>query len=124
MNPTDFAATAFLQFLRSVGPPVEMPLSIPARSRVTVNPESLDGLENAKFSTSVRSDEQLVVDRTMTWGDAAREMYGSHAETSIELRDPERVGGLIWYLAEGATHSGFNLFYLFRIPTARGRQST
>ena len=42
----------------------------------------------------------------MTWGGG----YGSHAETSL----PSPVA--TWYLAEGATHSGFDLFYLLQNP--------
>jgi hypothetical protein len=38
--------------------------------------------------------------------------YGSHAETSVE------AGAQTWYIAEGATHSGFELFYLLMTPTA------
>jgi hypothetical protein len=38
------------------------------------------------------------------YGDAVA--YGSHTETSI--REPS----LRWYLAEGSTIGGFNLFYL------------
>ena len=41
----------------------------------------------------------------MTW-DARG--YGSHAETAVAAPTPT------WYLAEGATHSGFQLFYLVR----------
>jgi hypothetical protein len=43
----------------------------------------------------------------MTW-DATG--YGSHAETSVAA--PVTT----WYLAEGATHSGFSLFYLVQNP--------
>jgi uncharacterized protein YcaQ len=43
----------------------------------------------------------------MSWD---RSAYGSHAETSVPA--PARQ----WYLAEGATHSGFQLFYLLQNP--------
>ena len=38
--------------------------------------------------------------------------YGAHAETAVA------APALTWYLAEGATHSGFNLFYLLQNPNA------
>ena len=38
--------------------------------------------------------------------------YGSHAETSVASPS------LVWYVAEGATHSGFDLFYLLQNPNA------
>lgn len=64
-------------------------------------------LAAAEFSTVVRSQFGLVADRTMSWNATG---YGSHAETSI--LSPSRI----WYLAEGATHSDFELFYLLQNP--------
>jgi hypothetical protein len=43
----------------------------------------------------------------MTWDSSG---YGSHAETAVA--SPATT----WYLAEGATHSGFDLFYLLQNP--------
>ena len=68
---------------------------------------TLPELANAEFSTVVRSRYSVVADRTMTW-DANG--YGSHAETGAA--SPART----WYLAEGATHSNFDLFYLVQNP--------
>jgi hypothetical protein len=67
-------------------------------------------MADAAFSTVVESDRPVVVDRTMTWDATA---YGSQAETSVAAPSP------VWYLAEGATHSGFNLFYLIQNPNGR-----
>jgi hypothetical protein len=78
-------------------------VALPPRSRRTVNAEDVGGLAAAEFSTVIESDLPVVADRTMRW-DATG--YGSHAETSIASP------ALLWYLAEGATHSGFDLFYL------------
>jgi len=55
----------------------------------------------------VESDALVVADRTMRWDATA---YGSHAETAIAAADTT------WYFAEGATHSGFKLFYLLQNP--------
>src|SRR5262249_40964404 len=71
----------------------------------SVNPRGT--LPSASFSTIVESDVDIVVERTMKW-DARH--YGSHAETSQPA--PETI----WYLAEGATHGAFNLFYLIQNP--------
>jgi hypothetical protein len=49
----------------------------------------------------------VIADRTMTW-DATG--YGSHAETSIGQPLTQ------WFLAEGATINGFDLFYLVQNP--------
>ena len=81
-----------------------------ARSRLTVYPRTVAGVEGAEFSTVVQSDEPLVVDRTMSWDGAAA--YGAHAETALHSTSTT------WYLAEGATHSGFDLFYLLQNPAS------
>ena len=51
----------------------------------------------------------VVADRTMAWDSRH---YGSHAETAVAR--PSAT----WYLAEGATHLNFNLFYLLVNPNA------
>ncbi|AMY08450.1 hypothetical protein LuPra_01650 [Luteitalea pratensis] len=75
--------------------------------RATIDPKTIAGLEMAEFSTVVSSDQPVIADRTMHW-DASG--YGSHAETSIA--EPRTS----WYLAEGATTGGFQLFYLLQNP--------
>ena len=64
---------------------------------------------DGEFSYIVESDGPLVVDRTMVW-DATG--YGSHAERAVTT--PSRT----WLFAEGATHGGFDLFYLLQNPGA------
>lgn len=66
------------------------------------------GMERAEFSTMVESPHPLVVDRTMTWD---QRRYGAHAETA------QAKPRTTWYFAEGATHSGFDLFYLVQNPS-------
>lgn len=107
LNPGQAPATANLTFLRDGLPPVTYTVSIQGRARRTVRVKDVPGMTEAAFSTVVTSDQPLVVDRTMTWDSSG---YGSHAETAVEAPSP------IWYLAEGATHSGFNLFYLLQNP--------
>ncbi len=67
------------------------------------------GAATAEFSTVIEWDRDWVVaDRTMMWDTATG--YGSHAERGIA------AASTLWYLAEGATHSGFDLFYLVQNP--------
>jgi sugar lactone lactonase YvrE len=108
LNPGDVDTTATVTFQLTGGAPVEVTLDVAAKRRVTLYPKDIPGLENAEFATQVESERQLVVDRTLSW-DVANG-YGAHAETAVP--DPS----LTWYLAEGATHSGFNLFYLMQNP--------
>jgi hypothetical protein len=78
-----------------------------------------DGTGQADVSTMLESDVPLVVERTMTWPVPAvvppdvcavpdPSAYGAHAEGGFST--PRST----WYFAEGATHSGFDLFYLVR----------
>jgi WD40-like Beta Propeller Repeat len=64
------------------------------------------GRRASSFSTVIESDQPLVVDRTMTWGGG----YGSHAETATDAPSTTH------FLAEGATHGRFALFYLLQNP--------
>jgi sugar lactone lactonase YvrE len=107
LNPGDTKATGTVRFAKPDGTTVDWGLEVPPHTRVTWWPGEKTGARNAEFSTTVESDQPLVVDRTMTW-DA--DGYGSHAETGVV--SPV----LTWYLAEGATHSGFDLFYLIQNP--------
>ena len=82
---------------------------MPATSRRTIDLRLLAGLESANISTVIESDVQVVVDRTMRWDQTSRS--GAHAETSSP------APSLTWYLAEGATHGAFDLFYLIQNPS-------
>jgi hypothetical protein len=109
LNPTSGDAKALLRFLRSDGVTTSVQVNVPAMSRRTIIAKSVSGLETAEFSTVVESDVSIASDRMMSWDSTA---YGAHAETSIA--SPATV----WYLAEGATHSNFDLFYLLQNPNA------
>jgi pimeloyl-ACP methyl ester carboxylesterase len=106
-NPGATTAATLLRFLRGDGSTVTHFLSVGGLRRTTVRAKDVAGLATAEFSTVIESDVPIVADRTMKWDGSG---YGSHAETSLPA--PETT----WYLAEGATHSGFNLFYLIQNP--------
>jgi hypothetical protein len=74
-------------------------------------------MERAEFATWVETDQPVVTDRLMSW---SRDLgYGSHGERAVFIGPG--VGSapapFTWYLAEGATHSGFELFYLLQNPS-------
>jgi hypothetical protein len=98
--------TATLTFLRSGQPPLTHTVQVPARTRRDVRPRNLPGLADAEFSTVIDSERPIAIDRSMQWGGG----NGSHGESGIASP------GLTWYLAEGATMGGFNLFYLLQNP--------
>jgi hypothetical protein len=110
LNPGATGTVATLSFLRAGLPPVTTTVGVPARARVTVDPKAVAGVEAAEFSTTIVSDQLLVVDRTMRW--SGGQGYGAHAESAVA------APSLTWYLAEGATHAGFDLFYLLQNPNA------
>jgi hypothetical protein len=108
LNPTTARANALVRHLMSDGTAVTRVVSIDPMSVVSVDPDATLPMRGVEFSTIVESDVPLAADRTMTW-DA--EAYGAHSETAIVA--PSSA----WYLAEGATHSGFDLFYLLQNPS-------
>lgn len=107
LNPSDAISNVVIRYLKSDASVVSKYLQLPAHSRATENPASDPRLAAAEFSSVVESDQPLVADRTMMWSSAG---YGSHAETGVAA--PQTT----WYFAEGATHSGFSLFYLLQNP--------
>ncbi|MBL8142096.1 MAG: hypothetical protein JNM38_13355 [Acidobacteria bacterium] len=110
LNTGTSPANVRVTFQRTDGTNVATTLVIASGARATLDPKALPGLEAAEFSTRIDSDRPVVADRTMLWGGATR--YGGHTEGA--LTSPS----LTWYLAEGATHSGLDLFYLLQNPNA------
>ncbi len=110
VNPTASEAHLLFRFETASGDVVSLPARVGPMARLTVTANDIAGLDHGEFSTTIESDVAAVIDRTMSWDAAA---YGSHAETSII--SPATT----WFLAEGATHSGFDLFYLLLNPGAQ-----
>jgi len=107
-NPTATRALVLTRFQKDGGAMVPQYTVVQPHSRATIDVETLAGMENTTFSSLIEADVQVVADRTMTWGDGG---YGSHAERGILTRTSTQ-----WYLAEGATHGAFDLFYLLQNP--------
>lgn len=105
MNPGQTPATVLVRFLRRDAQASSLLVTVPALSRATVNPREDASLAAHEFGMVIESDVPVVADRTMTWD---RGRYGAHTEASVA------APASTWYLAEGATHSGFNLFYLLQ----------
>ena len=103
-------AHVWLRFQREGATTVGHAVTVPARGRRTVRVNDIPVMGTpayTPFSTVVESDLPVVADRTMVWNSTG---YGSHSETSVA--SPAQT----WYLAEGATHSGFALYYLIQNP--------
>ena len=110
LNATGQPATATVKFQREDGQVISQTVTLDGLARATIEPETLPGLEGTSFSTVIESTQPIIADRTMRW-DASG--YGAHAETSVAQPLTR------WYLAEGATTGGFNLFYLLQNATTQ-----
>ena len=108
-SPTT-AASVLLRFVRPDGTFATQLVALPPHHSTQFLVDTLPSMANTSFATVVESDTTVVADRLMWWGPAGA--YGTHSERS--------VGGasLTWHFAEGATHSGFDLFFLLLNPNA------
>lgn len=110
-NPGTAIAHVQMRFQRDDGQTIRKVVLVGPRTRRTVDVRrDYPELAEAEFSTAIESDEDVVVDRAMTWGHG----YGSTAERAMTA-----TAATTWYLAEGATHSGLDLFYLVQNPGTR-----
>jgi hypothetical protein len=116
-SPT-LAATAVLTFDRGDGTRVRQPLAIPAGRSAVIDVGAVTGVETADVSTTVESDRLLGIQRSMTWGTDPAAPYGSHAETATA------APSTTWFLAEGSTVLGFDLFYLLQNPQTTTTHAT
>jgi hypothetical protein len=106
-NPNAQRATVLFKFLGTSGLHSSLVEVARSNERRTLKLTPHANIPENDFSTLIESDQPVVVDRTMTWDGTT---YGGHAETAIE------TPGTTWYLAEGATHGAFSLFYLLQNP--------
>ena len=106
-NPEPAEAHALITLLTDGGALIRRPMVLPPRSHRTLTSADIADVDGS-FSTTVETDLEIAVDRTMTWANGT----GSHAEGAAASP------GRHWYLAEGATHGAFNLFYLIQNPSA------
>ena len=107
-NPTAIAAHVLARYQKDDGTVVSDSRTMLPFSRLTIDVDNLSSMASAAFSSLIEADVQVVADRTMTWGVGG---YGSHAERGVLTRT-----ATTWFLAEGATHGSFDLFYLIQNP--------
>ncbi len=107
LNPDVVSSRTLLRFLKDNGESPSTFMDVPAGALATFASDASALLANSAFSTIVESDVPVAVDRTMAWDQRG---YGAHAERGLSA--PTST----WYFAEGATHSGFQLFYLVQNP--------
>jgi hypothetical protein len=106
-NPSaSTAAYVQLRFERDDAVVVRTTARVPAQQKVTVDTSALADLQGHAFATVVESDIFVAVDRLVQWENGR----GSHAEHGLAGASRS------WYFAEGATYTGFQLFYLLQNP--------
>lgn len=95
MNPGGQEARATLQFMPESGALKKYTLNIPPRSRRTVKVNDVEGMNGLSFSTRVRSNRPVVVERSKYY------WYGdkSGGDDVMGAKEPS----LEWYFAEGCT---------------------
>ena len=105
-------ASVMLIFDNGSGTRRTLPLSLVPGGTAFVDIGAISGFEASDVSTTIESDRLVVVDRMMEWGidPATGHGYGSALETATA--SPSTT----WFLAEGSTVLGFDLYYLLQNP--------
>ena len=105
-------AQVVLDFDSGAGTRRALPLSLVPGGTAFVDVGAVSGFEASDVSTTIESDRLVVVDRMMEWGidPVTGHGYGSHLETATG--SPSTT----WFLAEGSTVLGFDLYYLLQNP--------
>jgi hypothetical protein len=96
-NPQNADAHVTVTYLLDSGEVVTVPKTVPARERLTINPETGGDarLKSAAFATMITSDIPIVSERSMYWSGKA--LPWGEAHNSAGLTAP----ALTWDLAEG-----------------------
>lgn len=111
VNPAENLARLQVRFLLNDRTVVTKAIGLPGRSSLRLDTATIPELRDKEFSTVVDSDVVVVTERRLSW--QALDGYGMHLEGGVAK------AATSWYLAEGATHSGFQLFYLIANPNAQ-----
>ncbi len=114
-NPHEEDLPVTVTFLDTLGVPTVLEVTVPARSRYTIDASNRPPLASEAFATTFECARTIGVERTMTWA-AGGPTYGAHSETGVAAPRTS------WLLAEGATIGGFNTFYLLQNPTSQTAQ--
>ncbi|WP_396626261.1 IPT/TIG domain-containing protein [Luteitalea sp.] len=109
-NPHEEAVPVTVTFTDTQGVATPLQVTLPARSRLTIDERNRPALASEAFATAFEAPKVIGVERTMTWA-AGGPAYGAHSEIGVAAPRTS------WVLAEGATIAGFNTFYLLQNPT-------
>lgn len=99
-------AVVLVRFLAAAGQTVSRLEHVPPLSRRTVDARDVAGIAS-EFSIEITSSLPVVAERTMEWSGGSGDAHAEGSTSAAERR---------WFFAEGATHSGFRLFFLISNP--------
>ena len=85
VNVTDTPALVNMRYLTAKGVSTAHAMTIPPRTRSTIDCSQERGVEYAEFSTVVESDATVVVDRTMTWSELQQSRRDGRREAGADL---------------------------------------
>jgi len=112
MNPGTQPATATIDFLPQVGPPVQKVFTVPAHTRVTVPVNTIDpALAAADLGAAVHSDLPIVVERSMYLSTAATVWAAGTTGAGV----PQPLTR--WHFGEGAVGPFFDAWILLANPS-------
>ena len=107
-NPNESPCFVSLTYMTPAGPVAQPPFSMPGYSRKTVKVS--DALPNTDFSTQVHSDQPVVAERAMYWGEGTA--CGEAMHDSVGVSAPHRI----FYLPDGQTSEGRETYTLVQNP--------
>ena len=105
-NPGHTQANVSVTYMTSDGKVPAPALTVPPKSRQTVNPA--DTLGSCDFSTTVTSDQPIIAERAMYFNYEGNRCGGS----TMGVASPSTT----WYFAEGTTRPGFETWLLIQNP--------
>jgi hypothetical protein len=115
-NPEPESATVTISFLRQDADPVAVTRTVPGNSRITVDANTVSGVESVGGVSAVvtATSGGVVAERTMFWGDRS---YGGHTGKGLQSARTD------WYLAEGA-QGYFDTYILLANATSQNAPVT
>ena len=111
MNPNQQTANVTISYFQPVSAdqgsgapvvPIVRQYTVPSQARLTVYANAISELANSDFSTTIASDQPIVAERSMFWGEGWEGGTNSSGATAPAPK---------WYFAEGAAATKFETYY-------------
>jgi hypothetical protein len=109
-NPGTTAAQVTAQYLLESGTTVTRQYTVNPQARVTVYANAIHGVTGNAFSTDVKSDVPIAVERAMYFSTSGRFWNGGHEVAAVAAPATE------WFVAEGRTGPFFDMYLLLANP--------